>query len=279
GRLADRAAALEDVEVHLALAEEEEVAVARVAHVEGLRLAVGRRPEEEGVAPVCARPRRRHLDPKCRRPGAKGVRHADGDDAARARPELDAASVEVEHRLALEDVEAGLERVHVRVDVPVVERDERQRHVRRAERAADEAARAQPARMSGQRVGELDVLAAHEPVARHPVREVTSAGFAHAPSPTTAAAATASAAPLRPASPFASRSAPRTYSRPATRSSSAGKRVITSQPVAVTTTSSSILAAERPSVAAQYVSSANTIPSSISTGCSSEWTREIIGGS
>ncbi len=55
--------------------------------------------------------------------------------------------------------------------------------------------------------------------------------------------------------------------------------MITSQPVAVTTTSSSIRAAERPSVAAQYVSSANTMPSSISTGCSSEWTREIIGGS
>jgi hypothetical protein len=67
--------------------------------------------------------------------------------------------------------------------------------------------------------------------------------------------------------------------RPATSSSSAGKRVITSQPVAVTTTSSSIRAAERPSVAAQYVSSAKTIPSSSSTGFSSEWTREIIGDS
>ena len=67
--------------------------------------------------------------------------------------------------------------------------------------------------------------------------------------------------------------------RPATSSSSAGKRVITSQPVAVTTTSSSIRAAERPSVAAQYVSSANTIPSSSSTGASREWTREIIGDS
>ena len=55
--------------------------------------------------------------------------------------------------------------------------------------------------------------------------------------------------------------------------------MITSQPVAVTTTSSSIRAAERPSVAAQYVSSANTMPSSISTGWSSECTREIIGGS
>ena len=55
--------------------------------------------------------------------------------------------------------------------------------------------------------------------------------------------------------------------------------MITSQPVAVTTTSSSIRAAERPSVAAQYVSSAKTIPSSSSTGWSSECTREIIGDS
>ena len=47
----------------------------------------------------------------------------------------------------------------------------------------------------------------------------------------------------------------------------------------MTTTSSSIRAAERPSVAGQYVSSAKTIPSSSSTGQWKEWTREIIGGS
>src|SRR5205823_8019105 len=48
------------------------------------------------------------------------------------------------------------------------------------------------------------------------------------------------------------RSAPRTYVFPVTSSSSAGKRVSTSGPVGVTTTSSSIRAAERPSVAGQY---------------------------
>src|SRR5215469_16132663 len=52
------------------------------------------------------------------------------------------------------------------------------------------------------------------------------------------------------------------YLRPATSNSSAGNLVMTSQPSAVTTTSSSILAADQPSVAGQYVSSANTIPSS-----------------
>jgi hypothetical protein len=52
-------------------------------------------------------------------------------------------------------------------------------------------------------------------------------------------------------SPAATRSAPRTYWRPATSSSSAGKRVMISGPSARTTTSSSMRAAERPSDAAQ----------------------------
>src|SRR5581483_9651068 len=75
------------------------------------------------------------------------------------------------------------------------------------------------------------------------------------------------------------RSAPRTYVRPVTRSSSAGNLVRISQPSGVTSTSSSIRAAERPSRAGQYVSSAKTIPSSISTGSRKEWRREIIGDS
>src|SRR5205823_8150744 len=56
------------------------------------------------------------------------------------------------------------------------------------------------------------------------------------------------------------RSAPRTYVRPQTSSSSAGNFVMMRQPVDVTTTSSSIRAADWPSVAGQYVSSAKTIP-------------------
>src|SRR5581483_9511725 len=73
------------------------------------------------------------------------------------------------------------------------------------------------------------------------------------------------------------RSAPRTYCRPATSSSSAGKRVRICGPSAVTSTSSSMRAAERPSLAGQQVSSANTMPSSISCGSSNECRREIIG--
>ena len=50
-------------------------------------------------------------------------------------------------------------------------------------------------------------------------------------------------------------------------------------PSSVTTTSSSMRAAEWPSLAAQYVSRAKTMPGSIVIGCSSECTREIIGAS
>src|SRR6185503_6677704 len=59
----------------------------------------------------------------------------------------------------------------------------------------------------------------------------------------------------------------------ATNSSWDGKRVITWGPSAVTTTSSSIRAAEKPSDAGQYVSRAMTMPSLISTGWSSELSR------
>ena len=58
---------------------------------------------------------------------------ADRHDPAGTGLELDAAAVEIEDRLALEHVEAGLERVDMRVDVPALEGDQRQRHVRRTE--------------------------------------------------------------------------------------------------------------------------------------------------
>src|SRR5580765_5416886 len=61
-----------------------------------------------------------------------------------------------------------------------------------------------------------------------------------------------------------------TNGAPATSSSSAGNRVITSWPVFVTTISSSMRAALHPSVDGQNVSSANTIPGLISCGCASE---------
>ena len=52
---------------------------------------------------------------------------------------------------------------------------------------------------------------------------------------------------------------------------------MTSQPSAVTTTSSSMRAADQPSAAGQYVSSANTMPSSRTSGWSSETSRLKIG--
>ena len=213
GRRADSRAFPEHVEIHLPLAEQEEIAVARVAHVERLRRRVRRRTEEERVAPVGARARRGHLDPPRRAVGAERVRHADGYNAAGARLQLHAAAVEIERGRALEHVQARLERVHVCVDVAVGEGDERERHVRRTERAADEAAAAQPGRVAGKRLGKLDVLAAHETVRRHAVGEVPRPGLpahAPAPSPTSADAATVPAIPSCPASPSGSRSAPRT---------------------------------------------------------------------
>src|SRR5438445_9647211 len=62
-------------------------------------------------------------------------------------------------------------------------------------------------------------------------------------------------------------------------SSSAGNSVITSCPLAVTTSSSSIRAAECPSSAGQYVSSAKTMPSWSSIGSSSELRRLMMGRS
>ena len=156
----------------LALPEQEEVAVPGVAHVE--RRPRRRRAQARGSTcrsrrrAAAARPSRSSA--RARRP--ERVRHADRNRAARAGPELHAPPLQVQHRLPLEHVEARLEGVQVLVDMPVGERDQRQRHVRRAERAVDEPAGGQPARAARQRVGELDVLAPDEPVARPPVCEL-----------------------------------------------------------------------------------------------------------
>ena len=53
--------------------------------------------------------------------------------------------------------------------------------------------------------------------------------------------------------------------------------MITSQPVSVTTSCSSIRAAPNPSDVGQNVSSANTIPFSITSGWSSDTSRLMIG--
>src|SRR5262245_38388344 len=62
-------------------------------------------------------------------------------------------------------------------------------------------------------------------------------------------------------------------------SSSAGKSVMIWAPFGVTITSSSMRAAETPSAAGQYVSTAKTMPARSSMGSSSEFSREMIGRS
>ena len=57
GRRAEYLGVLQPVDVHLAVGEEKEVAVPRVAYVERLRRRVRRGSEEERVAAVGARPR------------------------------------------------------------------------------------------------------------------------------------------------------------------------------------------------------------------------------
>ena len=92
------------------------------------------------------------------------MRDADGDRAARARPERDTVTVEIEDGLAGEDVEARLERVQVRVDVTAGELDEHEAGVRRACVPADQDCACQSLRTVGQRRRELDVLVADERV-------------------------------------------------------------------------------------------------------------------
>ena len=210
--------------------------VARVANVERGDVTVRRRAEKEGVACVGARTRRGHLDPPCAVAAPKSMRRAHGYRSAGAGLELHTSPFQVEHGFPFEHVEARLVGVRMLVDMAVDERDQRQRHVRRAERAVDEPAGRKAGGVARQGVRELDVLAPDEAISGAPVRELVCAGLAGhrgtPADPTTAEDATAAAIPSapsrRPPSSFARRSAPRTYVRPATSSSSAGKRVMTS---------------------------------------------------
>ena len=164
--------------IHLSVPEQEEVAVARVADVERRSRRFGRRAEKERVAAVGARPRSDHLDPERAAGAAPGVRNAHRRDAAGAGLQLDRTAVEVEHRLPLEDVEALLVRMEVRVEVPVRERAQREPHVRRTGRAVDEPAGLEAAGLVRIRIGEGDVLAADEAMTRPPVRERARSGVA-----------------------------------------------------------------------------------------------------
>ena len=103
------------------LAHLEQVPRRDVANVEVLDRDGRRRPEEiSAFGEVLAlRARGVHVDPACRaarRPEPR-VLHADGDQAARARRQPVAAAVENQRRIAGENVEALLERLHVCVDV------------------------------------------------------------------------------------------------------------------------------------------------------------------
>ena len=101
GRRPDRGAALQSVDVHLAVREQEEIAVARVADVERRCLGLRGRPEKERVAPIGARTRCDHLHPERAPVATPRMGNADGHDAARTWLELDPTPIEVEHRAAL----------------------------------------------------------------------------------------------------------------------------------------------------------------------------------
>ena len=143
--------------------------------------------------------------------------------------------------------------MEVRVDVAVGELDEREARVGRAGVPADEHAPRQPALCSGSAGDELDLLATDQGVhAAHDLREVALGGEVGAAD--VGAAGDEQLVGREAGDDLAGRSG-------------------------VTITSSSMRAAERPSLAAQYVSSANTIPTSSSIGSSNECSREIIGAS
>ena len=76
-RRAHRLRVLEAIEIGLAVAQQEEIAVPRIPGVERLRRGLGRRPEEERVAAIDARSRRRHLDPERPALGAERMRRPD----------------------------------------------------------------------------------------------------------------------------------------------------------------------------------------------------------
>ena len=133
---------LELVDVHLPVVEPEEVPVPRVPHVE-LRRCGGQCPADEVrvrmAVPSRARLGRRHVDPGRRAiVEAPCVRNSDRNDAARAGQEHHASAVEVQRRRAFQDEEALLERVDVRLDVPVLEAAEPEAHVHGPGRAVDE---------------------------------------------------------------------------------------------------------------------------------------------
>ena len=141
-RLVDRGAELQLVEVHLPVVEPEEIPIPRVTHVELGRRRQRRATDEIRIGLAVTertRLRRCHLDPGGRSVvEAPGVRDADGHDPACAGSEDDAAAVEVEHRHALEHIEALLERVNVHLDVAVLEAAEPETHVHRPAGAVDE---------------------------------------------------------------------------------------------------------------------------------------------
>ena len=178
GRRADRGSTLQAVEIHLALREQEEVAVTRVAHVE--RTAA--RPPEPRRERTCrfhrAWPRRDHLDPERTPVPAPRMGDADGHDTACARLELDPAPVEVQHRVPFEDVEALLVRMDVRAEVSVRQRAQGQRHVGRAGGAVDEATGFEAASVARVEIGERHVLAPDEAMPRSAVRELSRPGIA-----------------------------------------------------------------------------------------------------
>ncbi len=167
-RLVDRHPALQAVDVHVARAEEEEVAVPRVADVELHRRRVRRGVDEERVRRLRrpTRPRRRHLDPAGRSVGAPCVAGADRDRAARSLLQPDGRVFQVEDGLARQDVERRFERMDMTVHVTVAQLDERQPCVRGTGVAADQKRAREPGAVIRQRGLELHVLAANEEVHR-----------------------------------------------------------------------------------------------------------------
>src|SRR5690606_35820152 len=123
---------------------------------------------------------------------------------------------------------------------------------------------------------ELHLLVQREDVVRVELRSGTNRGLGHGRAPFAALDAAVLRCDCASRKVFSAPPAVQ-YLRPATSRSSAGNLVMTSQPSDVTTTSSSIRAADQPSAAGQYVSRAKTIPSSRVSGCSRETSRLKIG--
>jgi hypothetical protein len=98
------------------------------------------------------------------------VPDTDGHDAAGAGPEAVGAAVEEEDRRAVEDVEALLEGVHVRVDRAMgLEPAHPDRHVNRPGRRVHERAASESAARVGVRRPEADLISAQDVVHRIPL--------------------------------------------------------------------------------------------------------------